>query len=99
MLNWFEQLKRLSFRERVMVIAGGLFLFIVLIYTTAVEPMVDRMQRLDRLIVGKQSAIQDLAVIRAEYVGVHAQAMQIDRVIDRRALGYREWSQMTCIIV
>ena len=82
MLKWFEQLKRLSLRERVMVIAGGLFLFVVLIYTTAVEPIVDRMQRLDRIIAGKQSAIQELAAIRAEYDGVHAQAMQIDRTID-----------------
>ena len=82
MSNWFEQLKRLSFRERVMVIVGGLFLFIVLIYTTAIEPMLDRMQRLDRLIAGKQSAIQELAAVRAEYVGVHVQAMQIDRTID-----------------
>lgn len=82
MSNWFEQLKRLSLRERVMVIVGGLFLFIVLIYTTALEPMLDRMQRLDRLIAGKQSAIQELAAIRAEYVGVHAQATQIDRTIN-----------------
>ncbi len=82
MLQWFEQLKRLSFRERVMVLAGGLFLVTVLIYITAVEPMLDRMQRLDRLIAGKQSAIQELAVIRAEYVGVHARATQIDQRID-----------------
>ena len=65
-----------------MVIAGGIFLVTVLIYITAVEPMLDRMQRLDRLIAGKQSAIQELAVIRAEYVGAHARATQIDRSID-----------------
>lgn len=82
MLKWLEPLKRLSLRERVMVIAGGLFLFILLIYTTAIEPMIDRMQRLDRLAAGKQSAIQELAAIREEYVGVHAQAIQIDRAID-----------------
>ncbi|HIA13689.1 MAG TPA: hypothetical protein EYN74_02135, partial [Nitrospirales bacterium] len=62
MLKWFEQLKRLSLRERVMVIAGGLFLVTVLIYITAVEPMLDRMQRLDRLIAGKLN-LNDLAAL------------------------------------
>ena len=57
-------------------------LSIVLLYTTAIEPVVDRMQRLDRLIAGKQSVIQDLAAIREEYVGVHTRAMQIDQTID-----------------
>ncbi len=85
MVKWFEKLKRLSLRERVMLITGGTFLSILLIYTTAIEPMVDRMQRLDRLAAGKQSAIQELAAIREEYVGVHAQAMQIDRTIDEVA--------------
>ena len=85
MLKWYEQLKRLSPRERVMVVVGGLFLCIVLIYTTLLEPIVDRMQRLDRLIAGKQSAIQELAVVRAEFVGVHAQARRIDQTIDAAA--------------
>lgn len=82
MSNWLERLRALSPRERGMVVAGGLFLVSTFIYVIALEPMLDRMQRLDRLIAGKQSAIQELAAIRAEYGGVHARATRIDQVID-----------------
>ena len=82
MKRWLERIEALSSRERIMVDVGGGVLVVALIYTAVLEPMIDRMQQLDRLIAGKQNAIQELALIRAEYVDVHAYATQIDETID-----------------
>lgn len=68
----------LSSRERVLVLGGGLVMAAALLFVLAVDPLLERLEVLDRQISGKERAIRELAVLSAEYEVARERLARLD---------------------
>jgi len=60
-------LMRLSGREKWMLGGGGLVAILLITYFTLVDPVLQRMDKLEKLIPRKQQALRELRVLKEEY--------------------------------
>lgn len=62
-----------SGRERMVVIALGIMMVAALLFTLVVDPLLERIDLLDRQLASKQRAISQLAIVGADYTMARAQ--------------------------
>lgn len=67
-----ERWTQLAPRERTIVAAGGVVVFVSLMFLLVVDPLLSTMERLDRQITKKQREGGELAVLSADYASKRA---------------------------
>ena len=68
----------LSSRDRMVVMGLGCLMAPALVFVLVLDPLLERLEKLDRHIAAKQRAIQQLAVLGADYTIARAQQAQVD---------------------
>ena len=71
----------LSSRERMVVIGLGIMMVAALFFTLVVDPLLDRIDLLDRQLGAKQRVLSQLAVVGADYMMARAQLAEFDQRI------------------
>lgn len=71
----------LSGRERTIVTVLGLTIAVALLMTQVVDPLLERLDLLDRQLAGKQRTINQLAELGGEYLTARAQVAEFDQRI------------------
>jgi type II secretory pathway component PulM len=73
---------RLSRREQLMLGWGAVAAVGIVLYIAAVDPLVQRMEVLDRLIPKKRQELEQLARLREEYGRLHQRVSVLDRQVE-----------------
>lgn len=68
MQNFRERWRQMSKRERTLVMAGGIVLGLSLIFLLIVDPLLDKLDRLERQIARKQKDLTELAALSQAYL-------------------------------
>jgi len=68
MQNFRERWHQMSKRERTLVMAGGVVLGLSLIFLLIVDPLLDKLDRLERQTVRKQKDLTELAALSQAYL-------------------------------
>ncbi len=82
----------LSTRERLLVIGCGLVVAAALLFVLAVDPLLERLDLLDRQIVGKERAIRELTILSGDYEVARARQARLD---ERLATGKGKFTLLT----
>lgn len=64
----FDFIGRLSVREKVFLLSGGIFLSMVISYNWVLSPFVERLKVLDRLVSQKEVNLKQVLELREEYL-------------------------------
>ncbi len=72
-------LMRLSGREKWMLGGGGLLAIFLVVYFIWVDPMLMRMEKLEKLIPRKQQALQELLLLKEEYLEISQKIKGIEK--------------------
>jgi general secretion pathway protein M len=67
MQQWRERWQHLSSRERGILLIGGIVVGLSLLFVLVVDPLLSKLDRLERQAVRKQKDIQELALLSQEY--------------------------------
>ena len=68
-----------SGRERLIVIGLGIMIVAALLFTLVIDPLLDRIDLLDRQLAGKQRTLNQLAIVGADYNTARAQLAEFDQ--------------------
>ena len=68
---------KLGKREKIIVISGGVVVFILLLFVFGFTPAVKRMEMLDRLSIQKRTELKEIVKLKEEYL---SQKSVIDRI-------------------
>lgn len=82
----------LSQRERLLVLGVGVLTAAALFFVLVMDPLLERLDRLDRVIAGKQRAIRELTTLGADYRAARAQQARLD---ERMAAGKGRFSLLS----
>lgn len=82
----------LSPRERLLVLGCGLVVAAGLLFVLAVDPLLERLDMLDRQIAGKERAIRELSILSADYEVARARQARLD---ERLAAGKGTFSLLS----
>lgn len=74
-----ERWRHLSDRERAIVFAGGVILLLSLAFVLIVDPLLAKLDRLDRQALRKQKDFQELATLAQDYAVKRARLERIER--------------------
>jgi general secretion pathway protein M len=75
-----------------LVVAAGIVLAAVLLFMLAVDPLIERLDLLDRQVAGKERAIRELAIVGADYSIAKTRHARLD---DRVAAGQGKFSLLS----
>ncbi len=76
-------LGRFSLRERRVMTVGATLAVLILGYFIGLEPTLERMSRLDRLIPQKEAQVEAFGAQRAKYLALSQTIRQVERQMDR----------------
>lgn len=76
--------KKLSRRERIFTMTGGVGLILLLVYFIGVDPMLERIKMTDRLIVKKEKDIEKMVKLKREYDGLKERFERIGTRLNRQ---------------
>jgi len=76
--------KKLSRRERIFTMTGGVGLIFLLVYFIGVDPMLERIKMTDRLIVKKEKDIEKMVKLKREYDGLKERFERIETRLNRQ---------------
>jgi len=76
--------KKLSRRERIFTMTGGMGLILLLVYFLGVDPMLERIKMTDRLIVKKEKDIEEMVKLKREYDGLKLRFGKIETRLNRQ---------------
>ncbi len=65
-------------RERALVFGCGVVVAAALLFVLAIDPLLERLDTLDRQITGKERAIRELALVNADYAVARARQARLD---------------------
>ena len=76
--------KKLSRRERIFTMTGGIGLILLLVYFLGVSPMLERIKITDRLILKKEKDIEEMVKLKQEYDGLKERFKGIETRLNRQ---------------
>jgi hypothetical protein len=77
-------ISQLNQRERIFVAVGGAALILVLLYMAVLMPYRNALTRLDSQIEGRGRQLQQVQLLRAEYLQLRQETAQVERLLDNR---------------
>jgi general secretion pathway protein M len=77
--NWKERWQHLAARERRILLVGGFVVGVSLLFVLLVDPLLAKLDRLERQAVRKQKDIRELAALSQEYAVKQARLEQAER--------------------
>jgi general secretion pathway protein M len=77
-------ISQLNQRERIFVAVGGVALILVLLYMAVLMPYRNALTRLDNQIEGRGRQLQEVEMLRAEYLELRQETAQVERLLDNR---------------
>jgi general secretion pathway protein M len=78
MQNFRERWHQMSKRERTLVMAGGIVLGLSLLFLLIVDPLLDKLDRLERQAVRKQKDLTELALLSQDYLAKRDRLAKIE---------------------
>lgn len=79
-----ERWQQMSRRERAIVLAGGIVVGLSLLFVFAVDPLLAKLERLERQAVRKQKDIKELALLGQEYATKRERLAEAERRMPAR---------------
>lgn len=76
--------KKLSRRERIVTMTGGVGLVFLLVYFLGVDPMLEGIRMADRLILKKEKDIGEMVKLKREYDGLKERFERIETRLNRQ---------------
>jgi len=71
-------LMRLSMREKWVLGGGGILAFVIIVYFTQVDPTIERMAQLDRLIPRKEQSLNEMMQLKGEYLDLSEKIQRLE---------------------
>lgn len=74
-----ERWRHLAARERAIVLTGGIVIALSLVFVLIVDPVLAKLERLERQALRKQKDMQELAALSQDYAAKRARLEQLER--------------------
>ncbi|HEX9757995.1 MAG TPA: type II secretion system protein GspM [Nitrospiria bacterium] len=76
--------KKLSHRERIFTVSGGITLVFLFVYFFGVSPLLEQMKTVDRLILQKEDELQKMAFLKKEFDELKGKLRGIEQKISQQ---------------
>ena len=83
---------KISKRDRLFLLAGGIFVIFFVVMQYAVFPLLDKRSHLQKGIVARESALKEMKALQVEYQKLHSTADSLVQQLDGRQAGFSLFS-------
>ena len=83
---------KLGKREKIIVISGGIVVFILLLFVFGFTPAVKRMEMLDRLSIRKRTELKEIVKLKEEYLSQKSVIDRINKELSKKRKGFAIFS-------